>query len=96
MQNHRELARDGDFGLLEADPLCQPEPPSLERTPFLDPCEQHPGSLEEVGPGWSDRRVRLAPTGKALPYHGTHPYATFSPDRLILPEPVNSFLITHV
>jgi hypothetical protein len=40
--------------------------------------------------------VRLAPTGKALPYHGTHPYATFSPDRLILPEPVNSFLITHV
>ena len=26
--------------------------------------------------GWSDRRVGLAPTGKAPPYHGAHPERT--------------------
>ncbi|MEE9596888.1 MAG: hypothetical protein V3V96_08920, partial [Acidiferrobacterales bacterium] len=30
-----------------------------------------------VASGWSDRRVGLAPTGKAPPYHGAHPTRTF-------------------
>jgi hypothetical protein len=30
-----------------------------------------------VASGWSDRRVGLAPTGKAPPYHGAHPIRTF-------------------
>ncbi len=30
-----------------------------------------------VASGWSDRRVGLAPTGKAPPYHGAHPIQTF-------------------
>ncbi len=30
-----------------------------------------------VASGWSDRRVGLAPTGKAPPYHGAHPKRTF-------------------
>jgi len=29
-----------------------------------------------VASGWSDRRVGLAPTGKAPPYHGAHPERT--------------------
>ncbi len=36
-----------------------------------------------VASGWSDRRLGLAPTGKAPPYHGAHPMralATFRPD----------------
>ena len=30
-----------------------------------------------VASGWSDARIGLAPTGKAPPYHGTHPEQTF-------------------
>ena len=34
VQNDRELARDGDFGLAEAVALGEPNAPSLQRRPF--------------------------------------------------------------
>ncbi len=39
--------------------------------------------------GWSDGRVGLAPSGKAPPYHGPHPFRTFA-----LPNDVEHWSLT--
>lgn len=49
MENDRELAGDGDGGLLAADPLGQPRAPGLEGRPAGDPVQDDPGSFEQVG-----------------------------------------------
>ena len=36
-----------------------------------------------VASGWSDGRVGFAPTGKAPPYHGTHPHPTLGHRHLV-------------
>jgi hypothetical protein len=46
VQNDRELARDGDFGLAEALALGEPRPPSFQCRPFRDSCQQDAGCLK--------------------------------------------------
>ena len=48
VQNDRELARDGDFGLAEPVALSQPNPPGLQGRPFLYASEQHIGGFEQI------------------------------------------------
>ena len=46
VQNDRELARDGDFGLAEPVALGKPNSPSLQRRPFWHTGQQHVGRFE--------------------------------------------------
>jgi hypothetical protein len=48
VQNDRELARDGDFGLAEAVALGEPPPPSFQCRPFRDACQQDAGCSRTV------------------------------------------------
>src|SRR5260370_16743785 len=50
MQNDRELARDGDFGLTEPISLGEPHPPSLYRPPFRHTGHHHPACFEKITP----------------------------------------------
>ena len=60
VQNDRELARDGDFGLAEPVALSQPNPPGLQGRPFLYASEQHIGGFEQIADDQSACEQALA------------------------------------
>src|SRR5262245_47323314 len=48
VQNNRELAGDGDFGLAETVSLGELGSPSLQPRPFRHPGQQHAGCLKQI------------------------------------------------